>query len=372
MNSYYCDNRSLYPVLLRFAIISGNYDFQIDSDEAREIVGFLISSSPRDIQDLYTILPLIYYNLNRTKLADSIQPEALKLLKETSLKLVMKDMVERGWIKKYLVDCKKRNYPIILLKGAAFSGTLYPDNTPRVGVDIDFLVKRADFDLACTTLGKTMEPVVQDSARLATHEALFERTFSSKKTRVPSIEVHRGLTNPFLFNIDEDRLWSESREHPVYDSSTIRILSPVDTLLHIAVHAFRDLTFCSHNLLDAHEVWCQWKPDEKELVGRARRWGATKVLYYLLASSKSIIGTPISESLLSNLEPKNVVNKINERILRGNALQIQSHSSFKYRTRQLVGQLTFPDSLIRGAQFQLYYLHLRIKDWFLSRRVNGS
>lgn len=136
-----------------------------------------------------------------------------------------------------------------------------------------------EFGTTCDLLNKTMKPVLQDPSRVATHETLFERVFVPNVGNGPTVEIHRGLTNPCIFSIDNQELWKTSRRHPSYNSELVRILSPENTLLHLAVHAFRDLNFCTHNLLDAHEIWCQWYPDQVKLLEQAARWGAKKVMF---------------------------------------------------------------------------------------------
>jgi len=262
----------------------------------------------------------------------------------------------------------KEKIPVILLKGAAFAGTIYPSNAPRVGVDIDILVTEEKFEAACEHLCKSMNPLLLSSERVATHDSLFERVFTPQDDHGPTVEIHRGLTNPSIFNINEQSLWAASKKHPAYNSELIRILSPEDTLLHLAVHAFRDLDFCTHNILDAHEIWCQWKPDPKILGLNAKHWGAKKVLYYLLANCKTIMGTPVPDTLLQSLQPTSLVNRLNKKILQSRIVEREKNNSWRYRLIQLLSQITFPDRVIRGIKFQTDYARTRLADWLIARK----
>jgi hypothetical protein len=313
------------------------------------------------------IIPLIYRNAHQAGLRDQLHPKVQKLLRDNTLRLIATDMQNQQWLSKHLAIFQKENIPIILLKGMAFARSIYPENAPRLGVDIDFLVKNDDFESACILLTKTMNPVLLDSKRVATHDTLFERVFLPKNGNSPTVEIHRGLTNPSIFTINEQRLWSDSRQHPAYTSELVRILSPEDTLLHLAVHAFRDLDFCTHNLLDAHEVWCQWKPDLEKLMERAKYWGARKVLFYLLANCREIMETPIPDTVLESLKPASIINRINKTILQSTALHGSAHNSLCYRLIQLTSQITFPDHILRGLKFQLSYARTRMHDWIIQR-----
>ncbi len=208
-----------------------------------------------------------------------------------------------------------------------------------------------------------MNPVVMAENRTATHDTLFERMFTPKDRPAPYVEVHRGLTNPHIFTIDEQTLWNASLEHPGYSNERVRILSPEDTLLHLATHAFRDLNFCSHNLLDVHEIICQQEIDTDLLCERARAWGATRVLYYLLHNAKVLMHTPVPPELLSRLEPGRITNRINKKILQSSSLQDSSKTP-GYRLTQLAAQMAFPDKLSNAVKFQTHYAATRIRDLF--------
>lgn len=322
----------------------------------------LTSNFPSGIRPF---LPLIYRNAVKTGTFSQLSHQAQSLLKNKALQLIAIDLSNQQWLAGQLLKFEKAQLNVILLKGAAFSNTLYPDNFPRLGSDIDFFVREDDFQKACTLMEESMQAVLLDSKRIATHETLFERVFTPRKGFGPIVEIHRGLTNPHIFNIDSQGLWGASKRHPAYNSEFIRILSTEDTLLHLAVHAFRDLDFCNHNLLDTHEVWLQWKPDHAKLIERAKEWGAQKVFYYLLKNCKTIMGTPIPKELFDSIALNQNVELINKRILQSKILRnARRRKSFSYRAIQLLGQATFPDRIRQGIKYQLYYAKVRIKDFY--------
>lgn len=361
--------RDDYLLLLNFARITGSSkESQFPRTNTDAVVETLNSFSESVNPALRPFLPLIYRNAIQSGLRDHLQPDVLTLLRNNTLWLIKEDMANQQWLLKNFENFRKANLPVILLKGLAFAGSLYPDNAPRLGVDLDLLVRDDDFETACALLSQTMNPVLLSNKRVATHDTLFERVFSPKEGSRPIVELHRGLTNPSIFNIDQQILWTSSRNHPVYNSELVRILSPEDTLLHLAVHAFRDLNFCTHNLLDAHEVCCQWQPDQERLLERATQWGARKILFYLLANCKAIMETPVPNTLLNRLQPANAIQWINTEILQSTALDDAPQTSLRYRLIQLTGQLTFPDYPLRGLKFQLTYAQTRLKDWIINQR----
>jgi len=367
----YCSSKKddIYLRLLNFSRITPHLKNDPYPEESQKgVVEALYSFSKSVNPAIRPFLPLIYHNTCQSGLRDKLHPEIQKILKDNTLWLIAAEMQNQHWLSKNLETFQKEKIPVILLKGAAFAGSLYPENAPRLGVDLDLLVTSDNFEPACSLLCRTMDQVLLSSDRVATHETLFERVFLSKKGKGPTVEIHRGLTNPSIFNIDEKSLWDGSRKHPAYNSELVRILSPEDTLLHLAVHAFRDLDFCTHNILDAHEIWCQWEPDVEKLVERADQWGARKVLFYLLANCRTIMGTPVPDTLLDSLRPSVAINKINEKILRSTILDDPGHNPLRYRLIQIASQITFPDYIIRGIKFQFSYARTRMNDWIISRK----
>ncbi|WP_419176486.1 nucleotidyltransferase family protein [Desulfosediminicola sp.] len=365
---YHPDKQHRYLRLLRYARIHDDHeDSETQLANSELLFNDLESLSSNFQSEIRPFLPLIYRKAVKTGVFSQLSLEAQSLLKNRALQLIATDLANKHCLAGQFPKFAKEKIPIILLKGAAFSNNLYPDNFPRIGCDIDFLVREDDFQKACTLMEETMRPVVIDSKRLATHETLFERVFTPRKGFGPPVEIHRGLTNPHIFNIDPQSMWEASRRHPEYDSEFIRILSSEDTLLHLAVHAFRDLDFCNHNLLDAHEVWLQWQPDHDKLIALAKDWGAQKVLYYLLSNCKTIIGTPCPEELFDSIAPGQNVDLINKRILQSQILRnARSSKSSSYRAIQLLGQMTFPDRIRQGIKYQLHYVQTRLKDLYTS------
>ncbi len=359
----------IYFRLLKFSRLTpplkNKYYSEKSKKEALEALNSLSNSINPAIRPF---LPLIYHNTQKAGIRDRLDPEVQKLLKDNTLWLIAAEMHNRHWLSKNLKTFQKEKIPVILLKGAAFAGNLYPENAPRLGVDLDLLVNKDNFEPACSLLRKTMDQVLLSSDRVATHKTLFERIFVPGKDKGPTVEIHRGLTNPSIFNINEQDLWTASRIHPAYNSELIRILSPEDTLLHLAVHAFRDLDFCTHNVLDAHEVWCQWKLDLEKLVERADQWAAKKVLYYLLANCREIMETPVPDVLLNRLKPVAIINGANKKILRSTILVDTDHTSLRYRLIQLISQITFPDNITGGLKFQFGYVRTRMDDWRVARK----
>jgi len=358
--SQLADKRRNYLELLRFCRDLEN-DANTDQDTGSVVLALnSLQDGPGAARSLF---PLLYQNAGTTGLWDQLEQDAQQFLKTTAMVLVAREAASQRWLKKAIESFQKADIPIILLKGAAFSGYLYTEEAPRPGVDVDLLVQQRDFKTACDILQQTMNPLVIDEDRLATHENLFERVFMPDNSSNPAVELHRGLTNPHIFNISEDALWQASEPHCNYNNENVRVLSPNHTLLHLAVHGFRDLDFCSHSLLDADRMVLLRGIDEKSLYKDAQTWGAKAVLYHFLINCKQLMGTRIPVSLLSRLEPRRLSKRAQLMALANAPLETKGIS--RHRFRQLWSQLIFPDRLSAALKFQTHYSVTRFKDLLL-------
>jgi hypothetical protein len=316
---------------------------------------------------LNRIIPIVHARLMTVAKDVSIPQDLHQYIRINALKAIAGHMFREHWLHRILEQSEAAGIPIILLKGAAFQNYLYSTSEPRLGCDFDLLTKQSDFARMCNVMAETMTAVF-DTKRRYSHETAFQWMFQSGSSNGPIIEIHRAITTPYIFSISEENLWAHSRPHPAYNSDLIRILSPEDNVLHLAVHAFRDLNYCNHNLLDTHEVWRQWKPDVNLLLERSRAWGANGALYFLLLGARRLMDTPVPDSLLERLAPSPIRRLIIERILASSIIRSGQHFHPAYRLLQTVSQLTVPRNPFRGLLFHLDYAKSRVLDLYASLR----
>jgi hypothetical protein len=188
------------------------------------------------------------------------------------------------------------------------------------------------------------------------------------------VEVHRGLTNPIIFSIDELALWENSRPHPGFASERVRVLSPENNILHLAVHGYRHLDVMNHNLVDAHELICGQDPDWRRILHHAEAWKAKGALYMLLKTARHILHTPVPAEVLIALQPGRVVDSAADAVYRYKKKYGLHYGQAGYRVVQLLGQFCVPDSFPRVMAFQGYYGALRLLDLvdLVRRRYRGD
>jgi len=335
--------------LVRFA------KFSKPQEPAPQALEALLESKclPDEIRNL---LPIIYQNIYTTGIAESAPEALLTQLQQQTLRTISSVQVNKAWLKRFAKKLSHIGESAILLKGAAFNGWLYSDNAPRGAVDVDILVKPTAFDSVCNLMLNTHEAHVADEKRMVTHAQLFERAFLPKHTLSPVVEVHKNLTNPYIFNIPVEKLWETTIAHPGMGEPQLRVLSPEHNILNLVVHAVRDGTFDSHSLIDAYELITQQEINWDYLEREAELWGCSKALVVfftrlhqrLQTSPPPLLGT----TELATLKQSTKFNSPN-------------HS----RIEQLRWQFKMADRKSSVLRFHLDYLRMRMGDFLLSKKA---
>jgi hypothetical protein len=126
---YYSPKKEIiYLRMLQFARISNMPGHLPDSKQDRNVLIEELNSLTEYINPAFRpILPLIYRNTGLSGLRDKLHPKVQKLLRDQTLRLIAADMRNRQWLLNHLEAFQRASIPIILLKGAAFAGSLYPE-----------------------------------------------------------------------------------------------------------------------------------------------------------------------------------------------------------------------------------------------------
>ena len=302
--------------LLRLARLSGNHDAAPD----RELADYMIGQLEKPTTPIGRLSPLLLNNLEH--LEDS-NPELLRRLRFATGIIRQLWQLQQQWLHKALELLSTNGIEVILLKAAAFNGAIYPPATPRIGSDLDLLVRPGDYDRACALLATLFEPEPVPENEKATARELWETSFRLPQNLQASLDLHRELGSSLLFPISTAALFERSIPHPGHSPELVRCLSPVDQLIHLAVHAARDLSLENHNLLDAHELWSHYEPDSEQLLRTAQRAEARNALFLLLKTCSEELDTAIrklSESKTSRQDLGDYLMEVGMRLKKDPAL----------------------------------------------------
>ncbi len=275
-------------------------------------------------------------------------------LRDEATGAVVEQQLVAHWLKAFSMRLADAGQAVLLLKGAAFNAWLYPRDAPRRGVDIDLLARPSDFDAVEALLLRTHQAVTPDARRRVTHRRLFERMYRPRDKGGMVVELHRDLTNPYLYRIDHSEIWRDSRPHPGYATPALRIPASEHALLNLALHAARNGRFDDYGLLDAVQLARVGRPDWRKLVECARRWRAGSALYLLLDGVEGCWPGSIEAGALAALRPPRARIRLLRRLL--------AEPGGPSRARQLLWQYACSDHPLGVAAFQLDYAATRIGD----------
>jgi hypothetical protein len=329
--------------------------------DALAAVERLVASS-----DLYAepLVPVICRGARRLGLFDELSEAARDDLDRARLEAVARALRQRRWLADTFAELEQHDIVCVLLKGAAFQGYLYADDAPRLGGDIDLLVRSGDFEAACQVLDRRARRAGPRRDRRASHEVGYEVQYLTDGPFAVLVELHRALTIPDVFAIDHEQLFAHSLPHPHYASEAVRMLDPVGALLHLAVHGFRHMRLASHTLLDTHELWNLGQPDPVVLASRADAWGAKGALFLLLRAASDIVGTPVPPELLTAIEPGPIRKSVGLRIYRYTSARDLKLLDAGYRLTQLASLVAVPDRATGVARFGMRYAGWRALDFW--------
>jgi hypothetical protein len=170
---------------------------------------------------------------------------------------------------------------VVLLKGAAYLGTLYPAYD-RPMVDVDVLVRESDREAARSVLRslgyESFDPPSTWRYSFADH---YNWAFTAEGR--PVIEVHTRFCARGMFDIDYGTVFDRAVPRQTADGRSVRTLSAEDALLHMAVHLVKDAYVHGERLLnDARLLVESWSPDFDVAFARSRQWRVSHGLGYLV------------------------------------------------------------------------------------------
>jgi hypothetical protein len=301
------------------------------------------------------LLPLIAKNLKQFNNCNSLSASTQKILQVSTRNAGAMVMAHKHQFLKINALFSKANIPFILLKGSAFINYLYTNEAPRTFNDLDILLHSDNWDDAVSLLEKEMN--YSEKKVTGQFEDLYEVSYQPKENTGYHLDLHKSLVHPFLFNINETLLWRNTIAHPDYKNENIRILTPELNILHLAIHAYKDMDFYKYNLIDCHKIIDSQKIDWLSLLNLAKKWGCYTPLFCYLQNCKQIIGTSIPNHVLIECKPNGITRRLATYLLTSPHRQPSGGiKTFKYRVNQFLAQFVFTGSFLRPLRLQFSFL----------------
>ena len=180
--------------------------------------------------------------------------------------------------------------PPILLKGAAYVFADLPVAKGRIFQDIDILVPKAEID----KVEQALFLAGWSSGHLDTYDQKYYRTWMHElpplqhMRRGTVVDVHHTIlpeTGRLKPNVQEPM--KAAIDIPVRDGFSVRVLAPVDMVLHSAAHLFHEGEFDHglRDLFDLHRLmqYFSHEPDFwKTILSRAEEMDLVQPLFYAI------------------------------------------------------------------------------------------
>ena len=253
----------------------------------------------------------------------------------------------RWEINRILAALEGSDVPLVLLKGSAYILAGLPPSRGRLLSDVDLLVPRESLD----SFEQTLLAHGWKSIKLEEYDQRYYRTWMHElpplrhPERLIEVDIHHTIS-PLTSRLspDPDKLLADSI--PLADSR-LRILQPVDMVLHSAVHLFHDGEFINGlrdlvDLTDLFQLFGKHAGFWEALVSRARSQGLLRPLFYTLRYTKRFLAADIPAAALvatGDGAPPGPVLYLMDHLIE--AVMLPEHPDFPRRSRAVAQWLLY-------------------------------
>ena len=308
-------------------------------DDAQEIRSrHLAALGPEEWQALITtakrhrVTPILYHTLNRAGLTVSAPSDVAEELKRSYYANAQRNMLAYRQLENIVRDLNKLNIPVILLKGAHLAKYVYGNIALRVMADLDLLVRSEDIGPACGVLINHGYQAPLDGLGISEMHAPPFRNENQDK-----IELHFNIADAELCKrFDVEDFWQRAQPMAVGDATALA-LAPEDNMLHICIHSA--IGHCFDNamraLLDIRQIVEHYGTalNWQRLIHTARQLRVTNALYFMLASTRNLLGLALDDKTLAALRPAD-----NEMIPRAETLMFSRRGEMNIHISRLFGE----------------------------------
>ncbi len=253
----------------------------------------------------------------------------------------------RWEINRVLAALGDSEVPLVLLKGSAYILAELPPARGRLLSDVDLLVPAASLDsVEQTLLGSGWE-----SVKLEEYDQRYYRTWMHElpplrhPERGLEVDIHHTIS-PLTsrLNPDPEKLFQDSI--PLADGR-LRVLQPVDMVLHSAVHLFYDGEFINglRDLVDLADLFGHFGARAMfwdELVQRAREQDLQRPLFYAMRYTQRLLGADIPATAMTDIgtgAPPRFILRLMDRLIAW--VMIPDHPDFPQRSTAIAQWLLY-------------------------------
>jgi len=250
-------------------------------------------------------------------------------------------------INRILAALEGSDVPLVLLKGSAYILAGLPPSRGRLLSDVDLLVPRESLD----SVEQILLARGWKSAKVEEYDQRYYRTWMHElpplrhPDRGTEVDLHHTIS-PLTSRLspDPEKLIADSMQ---LADSRLRVLQPVDMVLHSAVHLFHDGEFINglRDLVDLTDLFQHFGKQAgfwEKLVARARLQGLQRPLFYTMRYTNRLLAADIPASVLAAADegaPPGPVLRLMDYLIE--AVMIPEHPDFPRRRRAVAQWLLY-------------------------------
>ena len=289
-----------------------------ERDDAAEARLLVLLHGPVDWQRLWSlahlhdVLPLLAASLRPLAAHAPVPADWLERAQKRLYATLLQNTTLADELVHVCLALRDAGMAALPVKGVVLAETLYGSLGLRPTADLDVLVQPRDLPAAREVL-RTIGYAHRDEPTFAElHHPYHDPQYFRRHAGLDiCLELHWALWAARFFHLEAEQLWQRSVIGQLHGAE-LRLLSPEDTLLHLAIHRSRSalrLRFLCDvaELLRVHGATLDWQ----YILRQTREAGARTALYYALALPSELLGAPLPDDILPQLG----VSRIKRRLL---------------------------------------------------------
>jgi hypothetical protein len=261
---------------------------------------------------LHEVLPLLTATLRRLA-SQACMPDAwMARAQRRFYATMLRNTTLADELLRVLAALRQAGVAALPVKGLVLAETLYGSLALRPLGDLDVLVRPKDLAAARAALNsleyaQATEPGYENAYH-PYHDPPYYRQAESGTI---CLELHWGLWAAHFFRLETDAMWQRAVTMRLAGTE-ISILSPEDTLLHLAIHRSRSALRLRF-VCDIAELLRRYRGtlDWEYILAQARVAGARTTLFFALALAQELLEAPLPEAILPRLR----VSRLKQRML---------------------------------------------------------
>lgn len=344
--------------LLRFAGTSGAF---IIENEGQDNVVSLLNELPKYSSIHWRLFPIFKHKAKECGAFDKLEPSVQDLLNDEVKKAKVRELAANKQVELLVDKFNEAGIEIVFLKGVALNEVVYGEEVPRLSRDIDLLVRKKDWHKAKQTISEFMS--YKEKIITNVLDDTYEVSYRPNGNIGAVVDLHCALVNEYLFDIDEEQLWNNTRTVELCGGKSILILSLEAMLIHQAIHAFKDRDFVKYGLVDTSYLLTQKGVDIEKAIKLAKEFKVTVPLYALLVCCKNSLKIDIDVKYIDCLKPNWLFGLFVDRFLRSSeSSRFSIKKNMHYRLKQVFCQILFTQNMVSTVKLSIEYTRTWLKN----------